>query len=145
MRVSAMLSGALVVLSLLAFGCASATVGTPMDSAKIQTIKKGVTTEAEIETDFGKSDSVSMLPDGRREVDYVYAKSDAKPEADMWIPIWDLFSAHEDVTTYTQHLQIYLKKDIVDDYQYSDKSNSIRSSSGILSGNSSSSTQPSGS
>jgi hypothetical protein len=127
---------------MLIMGCASATVGTPMDSAKIQSIKKGVTTEAEVESNFGKSDSVSMLPDGRREVDYVYAKSDAKPEWDMWVPIWDLFSAHEDVTTYTQHLQIYMKKDIVDDYQYSDKSNSIRSSSGLLEGGSSS-TQPS--
>jgi len=91
---------------------------------------------------FGTPDANSMLEDGRREEDYVFTKADSKPEWDAWIPIWDLFSMHEDVTTFTQHLQIYLKSDKVDDFEYSEKGNMVVTHTGIL-GGSSSATQPS--
>ncbi|MGA2583041.1 MAG: outer membrane protein assembly factor BamE [Tepidisphaeraceae bacterium] len=138
--------GLLVCLGTLVLsGCASATVGTPIDKSKVDTIQKGVTTRSQVEAMFGTASNVAVLDDGRRQLTYVYANSDVKCDVDTYIPIWDIFSSHAHGTTYTQTLQVIVRKDsdIVDDYEYSDKTQQIVTSSGILGSGTTATTVPS--
>ncbi len=53
----------LLLVLLLATGCS--TMGTKIQSDKLATIKKGVTTEQEIISTFGNPDSITTTPDRR--------------------------------------------------------------------------------
>lgn len=64
---SALLAGSLS-------GCATSS-GTKMEDAKISTIKKGVTTRAEVEKLFGKPASVTTNADGKKTLLYRYTET----------------------------------------------------------------------
>src|SRR3989344_3974883 len=68
-----------VTLALFVIGCVSTSVGTKMSADKIDQLKKGVTTRAEVETLFGKPIATSMLGDGRRMMVYNYSGTKVKP------------------------------------------------------------------
>ena len=115
-RVFLTLATLLTVLS-LPLGCMS--TGQKMDQSKVDQIKKGVTTRAELETMFGTPFNVAMMGEGKRMMVFMFATVQVK--ATNYIPvIGHLVGGTDDRQ---QILKVILNKDnIVEDYEFSDKS-----------------------
>ena len=105
---------AFLVTIALSLGCYSS--GNKVDQAKVDKIQKGVTTRAEVEQQLGQPSHVSMMPDGSRTLYYQYFESQQK--GTNIIP----FNFHHGSTDRRKSLQELVdKKNIVKDYEFSDK------------------------
>ena len=106
----------LMVLPLMISGCAS--TGQQMDKSKVDQIKKGVTTRAELEQMFGVPFNSMILGDGRRQLIFTFSKTQMKGQS--LIPVIGGLVGGQ--TNRYQMLQVILNKDnIVDDYEFSDR------------------------
>ena len=131
---------ATATLILFVVGCVSTSVGTKMSVEKVQQIKKGDTTRAEVETLFGQPITTSMLGDGRKMMVYNYYGHTIKPTglgktfASVLIPGGDLFmGGGARANQEQQTLQIILNKDgVVEDYEFSNNASVTESSGGLL-------------
>jgi outer membrane protein assembly factor BamE (lipoprotein component of BamABCDE complex) len=111
-----------LALALCIAGCTSS--GTKLDQSRVSEIQKGVTTRAEVEAKLGPPDYVAMMPDGRRQL--VYNHSETSLSAGSFIPFANTFTSGGN--TRRQTLQILINKDnIVDDYEFSDKTGEFTS------------------
>lgn len=137
-------------------GCSSvnAESGTLMSQDKIAQIKKGVTTRAEVEALLGPPANVAMMPEGKRVMSYSYTstKGEGHATAASFIPYVGMFAGgtKTEGQMRIQNLQVMLNaQGIVDDYEFSDNTNSINSTTGGFMGISNQSTtttsQPTGS
>lgn len=137
-RFSFLPAAALAVgLSLVLSACSSVNseTGTQMSADKIAQIKKGVTTRAQVEALLGSPASVSMMPEGKRVMSYTYTSTQASGHATAasFIPVVGLFAGGTKVDGQMriQTLQIMLNaQGIVDDYEFSDRTNNLANTSG---------------
>ena len=112
------LAASILLLALVA-GCATATSGNKIEASKVDQIKKGVTTRAEVEALFGRPETISMMGDGRRMLYYHYSENSATFH--NAIPIVGVFMGDKRDTRH-QMLQVILSKaDVVEDYELSDQ------------------------
>jgi len=121
-------------------GCAtsSSEAGTKISADKVSQIQKGVTTRAQIEALLGPADFVSMMPGGKRMLNYNYVNTDVQAHATAasYIPYVGLFAGGTkgNMTLRQQRLQIMLdEKGVVEDYDFSDNTtNSEMAGSGLM-------------
>lgn len=78
----------IILLALSIVACAS--VGVQVDSAKVEEIEKGVTTEQEIKETFGNPSSSGITSDG--ELFYMYTFARSTTNAATFIPVVGLFA-----------------------------------------------------
>lgn len=110
----------LVPLVSLAVGCTTYTQGTRIDESQVSKIKKGVSTRAEIEAMLGPAESVVMMGDGRRMMEYGFMEGSSTISPAMLIPVVNLFAGGVTNRDTYQALQIILGKDgVVEDYEVS--------------------------
>jgi hypothetical protein len=72
-----LIAGSFVVLLLTAAGCASMTIGKPIDKSAIANVHKGQTTKQEVLAAFGEPSTTATMPDGGELLAYSYTHSDA--------------------------------------------------------------------
>jgi len=102
--------------ALFLFGCVTSHYGQKIDAAQVSTIKKGVTTRAELERSFGAPIATALLPDGHRSLNFSYNESRMK--GGTYVP-FGLGGAGAD--TRRQSLQVIIGPDnIVQDYEFTD-------------------------
>ena len=126
---------AVITSTVFLAGCAATSSGTKMSANQVDKIKKGVTTRAEVEANFGTPLNVSVLPDGRRMMTYSYFAMNAKAKITpfMFLPHANLFAGGAIGNQERQMLQVYLTKDnIVEDYEFNNNASVIESSGGLL-------------
>jgi outer membrane protein assembly factor BamE (lipoprotein component of BamABCDE complex) len=111
----ALFSSILAVICLLN-GCA--TTGTKLDPDSVHQFQKGVTTRAEVEAKIGMPSSVTLLPDGSRQVWYMYTKT--RGDVLMYVPYVNYFAGG--TINRKQNLQIIYRNDIVQDYEFTNTS-----------------------
>jgi outer membrane protein assembly factor BamE (lipoprotein component of BamABCDE complex) len=105
-----------LVLALSEVGCMTNSSGQKMEAAEVNSIRKGVTTRAEVERKFGPPIATSMLPDGRRVLNFVFSESTMKGTS--FIPFHST-----GVDMRRQSLQVIVGADnIVKDYEFNDTS-----------------------
>ena len=101
----------------LAFVVGCASYGNKIEVSKLDQIKKGVTTRAEVEALFGLPMNTSLLGDGRRMMLYNYHESQVKGQT--FIPYAGAFMGGS--RSRNQSLQIVLSKDnVVQDFEFND-------------------------
>lgn len=86
-------------------GCAS--VGTPIDQAKVSQIQKGVTTRAQLVAALGAPASTSALADGQTVCLWIYSK--ASNSAQNFIPVVNIVQGRMSVES--QSLQVFFGPD----------------------------------
>jgi|SRR5581483_8757022 len=128
-------AGALALCLFLGLsGCASvdSTTGIQLSRDKIDQIKKGVTTRAEVEALLGPPASVSMMPDGRRMMMYTYTETKGSANSVEMIPVVGLFAGGATQGQMRmQTLQVMLNAaNVVEDYEFSDNTNKYATSGG---------------
>ncbi len=100
-------------------GCAipvNSSYGNKIDPGKVALIKKGVTTKDQIEQMFGPPMNVSLAPDGKRIMTYMYVGTQGT-QSTLILPVY--VSENNNSTTQTEQLQVILSKDdIVDDFEF---------------------------
>jgi len=115
------LASILALVFLAIGGCAS--VGTKIDMAQVQQIKKGSTTRADMERMFGKPMNVSLMPDGRTMAMWFYSK--ASNNVQNFIPVVNLVQTKID--TQTQTLQVFFSPDgVVESFATNDSNSAIK-------------------
>lgn len=129
-----------IAILIFTASCVSTSVGTKMSAEKVQQLKKGVTTRAEVENLFGQPLTTSMLGDGRKMMVYNYYGTKVKPTGlgktflSTLVPGGDLFiggGARADQEQ--QMLQIMLTKDgVVEDYEFANNASVTKTSGGLL-------------
>ena len=123
------LSSVLVVTALLLVGCMSprSSYGTKMDSAKVNQIQKGVTTEQQLLAMCGQPLSTSLMPDGRRMLMFMYNETNMKltGEGRAFIPIVGPMLVGSRGDRQQQMLQAYIKDGIVQDFVFNDSTSHI--------------------
>jgi outer membrane protein assembly factor BamE (lipoprotein component of BamABCDE complex) len=142
------LAGALascLLLSLVACSSVDNESGVKVDANKVSQIKKGVTSRAEVEALLGPPTMVSMMPEGRRVLNYTYTatKVEGHATAATYIPYVGLFAggSKAEGQTRMQHLQIMVNaQGIVDDYEFQDNTTDMAGTTGGLMGIADSST-----
>ena len=103
-----------LVLGLCVIGCITSSSGQKMDAAEVNSIRKGVTTRSEVERKFGSPIATSMLPDGRRVMNFAFSESTMKGTS--FIPF---HGTGADMRR--QSLQVIVGPDnVVQDYEFSD-------------------------
>ena len=116
-----------IFLSLaLGTGCTTTATGNQnLKSDRVSQIKKGVTTHAEVESWFGPPDTKTLIGNGRRMMLWHggQASMDGSQGLYKYIPIAGGFIPSRDTMTMRrQTLQVILTKDdVVEDYEFSDK------------------------
>lgn len=112
-------------LSMVLVGCVVASSGTKIEQSKIDQIKKGVTTRAQIEEWFGTPSSTTTMGDGSRTLFYQYSETKLK---NIWvIPIPGPITPSGSTGEHRQRtLQITLSNnDIVQDFVSSESGSTM--------------------
>ena len=112
-------------LSIVLVGCVVAKTGTKIEQSKVDQIKKGVTTRAEIEAWFGTPSSTTTMGDGSRTLFYQYSETKLK---NIWvIPIPGPWTPSGSTGEHRQRtLQITLSKnDVVQDFVSSESGSAM--------------------
>lgn len=110
-------------------GCISQEFGTKLDPAKVAQIKKGSSTRAEVEALLGPPINVSMAGEGKRIMSYSYTATNSRANPSAFIPIVGLVKGGAKGETQSQRLQIMLNASgIVEDFEFSDGTQKIESS-----------------
>ena len=110
-----------VLLLALVSGCAS--TGTRVDSSKLQSFERGVTTRLQVEAALGRPTMVQVASDGKTTLTYIHA--DAKIRPASFIPVVGLFAGGSDVRS--DSVSIFL--DAQGRYQSSSSTSSVFGSS----------------
>jgi hypothetical protein len=123
----------------LLVGCVSSNTGNQqLNKDNVAKITKGVTTRAEIISMLGNPDSVSMLPDGRRMMNYQAMQLSGDKSGSIVraiVPFAGLFPTSDTSTTRMQTLQIYVgSNNIVQDYEYSDNTSEGKTTVSVFGG-----------
>lgn len=87
----------IVIASLFAASCATA--GTQVDQAAAAEFQQGVTTYAEVIGQLGNPQVNMMMPDGTRQVSYIFTRSQVR--AATFVPVVGLFAGGADTDTTT--------------------------------------------
>lgn len=66
------------IMVVVTAGCMTNQHGQKIEASQVSTIKKGVTTRAEIERSFGAPIATGLMPDGRRILSFTYSESRIK-------------------------------------------------------------------
>ena len=87
----------IVLLSVLLAGCAS--VGEPIDAAKVATFERGKTTRAQVEAALGAPMSSTATADGQTLCIWIYTK--ASNRAQNFVPVVNIVQSRVDVHSQT--------------------------------------------
>jgi len=108
------------LLICLIVGCVTSTSGQRMDTAQVNAIRKGVTTRAEVERQFGPPIATAMMLDGRRVLSFGF--SETKMKGESFIPF---HGGGADLRR--QSLQVIVGPDgVVQDYEFNDTTGESR-------------------
>jgi len=134
----------LVVISLSAVGCTSATSGTMQSQDKLSQIQKGVTTRSEVETLLGPPTSVTSEPDGTTVMLYVAGEVNTQNDFSWMIPVAGAFiPQHNSTSQRMQQITVTLDaSNVVTDYQVNDNTTQTNVDSSFLGGHAASVTTP---
>jgi len=127
----------MVVCAASLVGCTSGRSGTKVEREQVSQIQKGVTTRAQVEALFGLPTVASMMGDGRRML--VYHGMEVKGSSDhylMAVPVVGSFLPHSSkTTTQRQSLHIILSKaGVVEDFEYSNTTDTTKTNTSIIGG-----------
>ncbi len=88
-----------LILSVAVFLGACATAGTQVDQTAAAEFQQGVTTYAEVIDQLGNPQVNMMMPDGTRQVSYIFTQSQVR--AATFVPVVGLFAGGADADTTT--------------------------------------------
>ena len=118
----------IVLVSLFLASCASSIQGTKVDSAQVNQIQKGKTTEAEVIKMFGKPDEVTTTGN-QRNLLYTYIKTSGGVGFKgilIFILTLGIYLPSVNATTESNSLNVTIENGIVRDFTYSEGSQKSR-------------------
>lgn len=110
----------LLALLLIITGCAS--VGREVKSDQLAGFAKGKTTINDVKASLGQPTMTTITSDGKRQINYTFAHSQARPES--FIPIVGLFVGGADVRSSAVNFT-FDKDGLLEDYTQSESNQSV--------------------